>query len=124
MPAHFPDKLRLQSACSSRRSRSQSAGLYFLGTPCGIIVNDRRSKRYHRKMSQAYRVVFECLKGGHNISLQRKCPKPSLSEAEAKQIFGNEEIFCAHPNCGWSGKACKTKLLRILPFNWIFSPTT
>jgi len=29
----------------------------------------------------------------HNINLQRKCPKPSLSEAEAKQIFGNEEDF-------------------------------
>jgi len=58
----------------------------------------------------------------HNINLQRKCPKPSLSEAEAKQIFGNEEISCTHFNCGWSGKACNTKLLRILPFNYgIFS---
>jgi len=31
---------------------------------------------------------------------------------------------CTHSNCGWSGKACNTKLLRILPFNWVFSPTT
>jgi len=84
----------------------------------------RRLKRYYRNMSQAYRIVFECPKGGHNINLQRKCPKPSLSEAEAKQIFGNEEISCTHSNCGWSGKAYKTKLLRILPFNWVFSPTT
>jgi hypothetical protein len=75
-------------------------------------------------MSQAYRVVFECPKGGHNINLQRKCPKPSLSEAEAKQIFRNEEISCTHPNCGWSGKAYETKLLRILPFNWVLSPAT
>jgi len=48
----------------------------------------------------------------------------SLSEAEAKEIFRNEEISCTHPNCGWSGKAYKTKLLRILPFNWVFSPAT
>jgi len=84
----------------------------------------RTSKRYDSSMSQAYRIVFECPKGGHNINLQRKCPKPSLSEAEAKQIFRNEEISCAHPKCGWSGKAYETKLLRILPFNWVFSPMT
>jgi len=75
-------------------------------------------------MSQAYRVVFACPKGGHNINLQRKCSKVSLSEAEAKEIFKNEQISCTHPNCGWSGKAYKTKLIRILPFNWIFSPAT
>jgi len=83
-----------------------------------------REKRYHRTMSQAYRVVFECPKSGHNINLERKCSKMSLSEAEAREIFRNEEISCTHPNCGWSGKAYRTKLLRILPFNWVFSPAT
>lgn len=72
-------------------------------------------------MSKAYQIVFECPKGGHNINLQRKCTKTSLSETEAMTIFGNEEIFCASPKCGWHGKASKTKLLRILPFNWVFS---
>jgi hypothetical protein len=75
-------------------------------------------------MSQAYRMVFECPKGTHNINLQKKCTKPSLSETEAMEMFGDEEISCVNPNCGWHGKASKTKLLRILPFNWIFSPAT
>ncbi len=39
-------------------------------------------------------------------------------------MFGNVEIACVDPNCGWHGKASKTKLLRILPFDWIFSPAT
>lgn len=38
------------------------------------------------------------------------------------KMFGNEELECTNPNCGWHGKASKTKLLRILPFNWILSP--
>lgn len=75
-------------------------------------------------MSQAYRVVFECPKGHHNINLQKKCLKTALSEIEAMEMFGSEEIFCADPSCGWHGKAHKTRLLRILPFNWIFSPAT
>lgn len=75
-------------------------------------------------MSRAYRVVFECPKGRHSINLQRKCTKASLSEVEAMKMFGNVEIACVDPNCGWHGKASKTKLLRILPFDWIFSPAT
>ena len=75
-------------------------------------------------MSKAYRVVFECPEGSHNINLQRKCSKPSLSEIEAMEMFGDEEIACVSPNCGWHGKVSKTKLLRILPFDWIFSPST
>lgn len=73
-------------------------------------------------MSQAYRVVFECPKGGHNINVQRRCAKASLTEAEAKLMFKKEEITCGDPHCGWRGKASRTKLLRILPFNWILSP--
>jgi hypothetical protein len=38
------------------------------------------------------------------------------------EMFGDEKISCTYLNCGWHGKASKTKLLRILPFNWIFSP--
>jgi hypothetical protein len=75
-------------------------------------------------MSKAYRVVFECPKGGHTVNLQRKCAKPSLSEVEALELFGDEKISCESPNCGWNGKVSKMRLLRILPFNWVFSPTT
>jgi hypothetical protein len=73
-------------------------------------------------MSQAYRVVFECPKSGHNINLQKKCAKPSLSEEEAREMFADEKVSCSHPGCEWRGKASQTKLLRILPFKWIFSP--
>ena len=73
-------------------------------------------------MSQAYQVVFECPKGGHNINLQRKCPRATLSERDAVELFGNEKVSC--PTCGWHGSVSKTKLLRILPFNWILSPAT
>jgi len=72
-------------------------------------------------MSQAYRMVFEC-PNGHNVNLQRKCSKPSLSETEASKMFGHEQISCSHRDCGWRGKASTARLLRILPFNWIFSP--
>ena len=75
-------------------------------------------------MSLAYRIVFECPKGRHNINLQKKCTSRSLSEDEAMETFGNEEIACTSPNCGWHGKASKTKLLRILPFDRILSPAT
>ena len=75
-------------------------------------------------MSLAYRMTFECPKGHHNINVQKKCSNASLSEAEAMKIFGNEELSCSSPNCGWHGKASKTKLLRILPFNWILSPVS
>jgi len=75
-------------------------------------------------MSQAYRVVFECPKSRHNINVQRKCTNKSLSETEAMEMFGDEDISCSNPTCGWRGKASATKLLRILPFNWILSPTT
>jgi len=75
-------------------------------------------------MSSAYRIVFECPKDHRNINLQKKCRSVSLSEAEAMKMFGDEEICCTNPNCGWRGKASRTKLLRILPFNWILSPAT
>jgi hypothetical protein len=54
--------------------------------------------------------------------LQRKCSKPALSENDAMKIFGEVEITCDSPRCGWHGKVSKTRLLRILPFDWIFSP--
>jgi len=73
-------------------------------------------------MSNAYQFVFACPKGGHNISLPRKCSNASLSEIEAMGLVGNEFISCEHSKCGWRGKAAKAKLLRILPFDWIFSP--
>jgi len=72
-------------------------------------------------MNKAYQLVFACPKGDHHINLRRKCLRPSLSEIEAMQIFGDEDISCESPKCGWRGKASKTKLLRILPFDWIFS---
>jgi hypothetical protein len=75
-------------------------------------------------VSKAYRVVFECPKGGHYINLQRKCSKASLSETEAMEMFAEEEISCANPNCGWHGKVSGMKLLRILPFNWVLAPAT
>jgi hypothetical protein len=38
-------------------------------------------------MSKAYHVVvFECPKGGHKVSLQRKSPKTSPSEVDAKPL--------------------------------------
>jgi hypothetical protein len=46
---------------------------------------------------------------------------PSLSEIDAMNLFGEEEISCESPKCGWHGKVSKTKILRILPFDWIFS---
>jgi len=74
-------------------------------------------------MNNAYRFVLEC-PNGHNINLQRKCSKDSLSETEAMKILGHEDISCQEAKCGWQGKALKTRLLRILPFNWILSPST
>jgi hypothetical protein len=73
-------------------------------------------------MSNAYQLVFECPKGGHNINFQRKCSRASLSLVEAIKLFGDERLSCGSPSCGWTGKAAKTKLLRIVPFNWVFSP--
>jgi hypothetical protein len=73
-------------------------------------------------MSKAYQLVFECPKGGHNINLQRKCSQGSLSPLEAIKLFGDERLACLSPSCGWTGKAARTKLLRILPFTWVFSP--
>jgi len=67
-------------------------------------------------------MVFVCPKGGHYINLQRKCARATLSERDAAELFGKEEVSC--PECGWHGSVSKTKLLRILPFNWIFSPAT
>jgi len=81
------------------------------------------SKMLRWIMSLAYRIVFECPLGRHNINLQKRCTNVSLSEDEAMRIFGNEDLSCANPNCGWHGKASKTRLLRILPFNWILAPS-
>ena len=75
-------------------------------------------------MSLAYRIVFECPNGRHHINLQKKCNNVSLSEDEAMTMFRDEDLFCTDPHCGWHGKASQTKLLRILPFNWILSPVT
>jgi hypothetical protein len=75
-------------------------------------------------MSKAYRIVFECPKGGHDINFQRKCSVVSLSDSKAMEMFGDEHISCSDPHCGWHGKASKTKLLRILPFYWVVSPAT
>jgi hypothetical protein len=67
-------------------------------------------------------MVFECPNGSHHINLQKKCTSVSLSETEAMKMFGDEELSCTCPSCGWRGKASKTRLLRILPFNWILAP--
>jgi hypothetical protein len=61
---------------------------------------------------------------GHNINLQKKCDTVSRSEAEAMKLFGGEELSCLNAGYGWHGKASETKLIRILPFNWILSPAT
>jgi hypothetical protein len=68
--------------------------------------------------------MFECPKGHHTINLQKKCANTRLSEEEAMEMFGDEEVSCTTANCGWHGKASRTKLLRILPFNWILAPAT
>ena len=75
-------------------------------------------------MSKAYRIVFACPKDGHNINLQRKYSKVALSENEAMKVFAKEEIACENPRCGWHGTVSMARLLRILPFDWIFSPVT
>jgi hypothetical protein len=75
-------------------------------------------------MSLAYRIVFECPKDHKNINLQKKCSNSSLSESDAMKMFGNEEIACTNPACGWHGKARRTRLLRILPFDWVLAPAT
>ena len=85
------------------------------------MVKDR-TWCYNGLMSKAYRIVLACPKGGHNINLQRKCSEPTLSENEAMKIFGEVQLACESPRCGWTGKVSKTRLLRILPFDWIFSP--
>jgi hypothetical protein len=72
-------------------------------------------------MNNAYRFVLECPKG-HNINIERKCSRESLSETEAMQMFGDVELSCQKLKCGWRGKASTARLLRILPFRWILSP--
>ena len=68
-------------------------------------------------------MVFECPKG-HQINLQKMCASVSLSEEEAIKLFGDEEISCLRAHCGWHGKASQTRLLRLLPFNWILAPAS
>jgi hypothetical protein len=36
------------------------------------------------------------------------------------EIFGDVELSCQRLKCGWHGKASTARLLRILPFNWVF----
>jgi hypothetical protein len=75
-------------------------------------------------MSLAYRIVFQCPKDHRNINLEKKCASTPLSEDQAMKMFADEELCCTNPHCGWHGKASKTKLLRILPFNWVLSAAT
>ena len=72
-------------------------------------------------MNNAYQFVLEC-PSGHNINLQRKYNKDSLSETEAMKILRGEDVSCQKANCGWHGKASKARLLGISPFNWILAP--
>jgi hypothetical protein len=74
-------------------------------------------------MSKAHQVIFECPKCKQNISIQRKSAKASLSVVEARETFAGEEIHCDKPDCRWHGKASRLKLLEIVPFDWIYSPT-
>jgi hypothetical protein len=74
-------------------------------------------------MSNAYRFVLEC-PNGHDINSQRKCAKESLSDIEALEMFGDVEVSCQKINCGWRGKASETRLLQVVPFNWVLSPIT
>ena len=60
-------------------------------------------------MSKAYRVEFLCPKSGHTIRVQRRCSKSSLSETEAMEICGKEEISCTHASCGWRGTSLQRK---------------
>jgi hypothetical protein len=73
---------------------------------------------------KAYRIVFECPKGGHYINLQRKLSQPTLSATEATAMFRNVKICCTHHECGWRGKASKTKVVQIESFNWILAPAS
>jgi hypothetical protein len=73
-------------------------------------------------MNQAYRIVFECPCSHHNINFQRKLSKSSLSDEEALEMFGHEEISCTSEKCGWRGRASSARILRILPFIWVFQP--
>jgi hypothetical protein len=50
------------------------------------------SKMLRWIMSLAYRIVFECPLGRHNINLQKRCRNVSLSEDEAMRIFGDEDV--------------------------------
>jgi hypothetical protein len=75
-------------------------------------------------MSNAYQFIFECRKCRQNISVARKSSKPSLSEVESKKMFAGEEIRCDKADCGWHGKASRIRLLRVVPFQWIYSPAT
>ena len=61
-------------------------------------------------MSKAYRVVFECPKGGHNINLQRKCTKPSLSEIEAMEMFENAGHHLHQSSLRLAGKSIEDKI--------------
>jgi len=75
-------------------------------------------------MSKAYRVEFLCPKGSHTINLQKKMAIASLSEDEAMEMFGDVELSCTRANCGWHGKASNARVIRILPFDWVFAPAS
>jgi len=70
-------------------------------------------------MNNAYQFTFECPKGGHKISLQRRSVEMNLSESDVKKMLVGQDISCCEHNCGWRGKASRLKLLQITPFQWI-----
>jgi hypothetical protein len=96
---------------------------YQLSTPLKNQIN-APAQMLKLTMSLAYRIVFECPKDRKNINLEKKCRSTSLTESDAMQMFGDEEIACTNPNCGWHGKARRTRLLRILPFDWVLAPAS
>jgi len=63
---------------------------------------------YNRSMNNSYHLLLECPKCRGNISVKSKTPT----------IPSADQIACA---CGWKGRATRTRLLRALPFNWIYS---
>jgi len=65
-------------------------------------------RSYNHSMNNSYHLVLECPKCHGNISLKSKTATPP----------SREEIACA---CEWKGRAAQTRLLRALPFNWIYS---
>jgi hypothetical protein len=114
-----------RASLRSRHSLAwKSATIPISYQPCSRIESAHPTQMLKLTMSLAYRIVFECPKDRKNINLQKKCSNTSLSESDAMKMFGNEDIACTNPACGWHGKARRTRLLRILPFDWVLAPAT